>query len=305
MRLLLLTILAINTLGLSAQNFSYKKTTEGVQISENNKPVLFYQTKPKTVAGQYERMGYVHPLYDLAGNVITEDGPADHLYHRGIFTAWHQVIIDGKRVANSWISEKVAFEPGKMQVTKSSKNLILTSAVIWKLTDSSNKKNIINEIDRINIFSAKEHYRIIDFNIIIKPLVPNMQLGGADDYKGYGGFCLRLKLPENVKFVSGKDEITPTDPPVTAGPWMDFQLDGKGVAVFGYRDEPASEYKWIVRKEKSMQNVPFPGRKAKDLPEEGWNLFYRVVIHDNTITSDDIQRLYDEYKSSNIKQANQ
>ena len=41
----------------SAQHFSYKKTPEGIEVSEKNKAVLFFQTKPKTVDGKYERAG--------------------------------------------------------------------------------------------------------------------------------------------------------------------------------------------------------------------------------------------------------
>src|SRR5688572_6013094 len=110
----------------SAQGFSYKKSVEGIEISESNKPVLFLQTKPKSVNGKYERSGYVHPLYGLKGNVLTEDMPEDHPYHRGIFWAWHQVVVDGKNVADGWTSENIAFVPGKTQVTKSGKNIIIS-----------------------------------------------------------------------------------------------------------------------------------------------------------------------------------
>ena len=178
---------------ISAQKFSYKKSPEGIEISENNKSVLFFQTKPKTVSGKYERTGYVHPLYDLNGNVLTEDSPEDHPYHRGIFWAWHQIVVDGKNVADGWMSEHISFIPGKMQITKSPSNTILTAQLTWKVTDSINPaRNIVSEISRINIYKAKEHYRIIDFDIYLKPLVNDLKLGGSDDAIGDGGFCLRV-----------------------------------------------------------------------------------------------------------------
>ena len=137
----------------SAQSFSYKKTTEGIEINENSRPVLFLQTKPKSINGKYERSGYVHPLYDLKGNVITEDMPEDHPYHRGIFWAWHQVVVDGKNVADGWISENIAFVPGKKQVTKSDKNIIVSFQTTWQVKDSSKGEiSVINELSRINIF---------------------------------------------------------------------------------------------------------------------------------------------------------
>lgn len=283
-----------------AQNFSYKKSSEGIGISENNKPVLFFQTKPKSVAGKYERSGYVHPLYDLKGYELTEDMPEDHPYHRGIFWAWHQVVVDGKKAANSWTSENIVYVPGKTQVTKSDKNIILSSQQVWQITDSGKAPvNIINEIVRINVLKAKENYRIIDFSILLKPLVDNIKLGGSDDVKGYGGFCLRLKLPVNTQFISGDTVVEPKETVVMAGPWMDFKLNGIGLTVFGYKDEPSSRHPWILRKSKSMQNVPYPGRIPVAIPVDGLKLEYRVVVHDESCSKDEIEKLYAEFITKN------
>jgi hypothetical protein len=277
----------------AGQKFSYKKSSEGIEISENNKPVLFFQTKPKTVSGQYERAGYIHPLYDLNGNVLTDDSPKDHPYHRGIFWAWHQIVVNGKNVADGWMSDRISFVPGKMQVTKSPTNTILTSQLTWKVSDSGKADmNIVNETSRMNIYRAKEHYRVMDFDIFLKPLV-DLKLGGSDDPKGYGGFCLRLKLPDNLQFISGDSAVTPQETPVMAGPWMDFRMGDAGVAVFGYKDD--GEHPWILRKVTSMQNVPYPGRTPVAIPADGLRLKYRIVIHDGQTTSADIEKLYREY----------
>lgn len=282
----------------SAQSFSYKKTTEGIEVNENNKPVLFLQTKPKSVSGKYERSGYVHPLYDLKGNVITEDMPDDHPYHRGVFWAWHQVVVDGKNVADGWISENIDFVPGKTQVTKSDKNIIVNFQTTWQVKDSSKgEMNVINELSRINIFKAKENYRIIDFSILLKPLVKNVMLGGSDDKKGYGGFCLRLKEPENLQFISGDKNIEPKEEAVMAGPWMDFKLNGSGVAVIGYADS-STQHPWILRNSKSMQNVPYPGRKPAAVPAEGLKLEYRVVVHDGSLGEKEINELFAMHSKS-------
>lgn len=280
---------------ISAQKFSYKKSGEGIEIKENNKPVLFFQTKSKTVSGKFARAGYIHPLYDLNGNAMTDDMPEDHPYHRGIFWAWHQIIVDGKNVADGWMSDHVSFNPGKMQVTKSATNTILTSQLTWKIDDSIKPAyNIVNEVSKINIYRAKEHYRIIDFDIFLKPLVNDLKLGGSDDPKGYGGFCLRLQNPESIQFISGDKQITPEQAAVFAGPWMDFRMKNRAVAVFGYKNAEG-QHPWILRNEKSMQNVPFPGRGPVTIPAEGLRLKYRIVIHDDTFTADNVQKLYDEY----------
>jgi hypothetical protein len=44
-----------------AQHFATTRTDEGVEIFENGKKVLFYQQQPKSLNGEYERGGYLHP----------------------------------------------------------------------------------------------------------------------------------------------------------------------------------------------------------------------------------------------------
>ncbi len=41
------------------------ESVAGIEITDQNRKVLFFQARPKTVNGQYERAGYIHPLYDL------------------------------------------------------------------------------------------------------------------------------------------------------------------------------------------------------------------------------------------------
>ena len=78
-------------------------SNEGYEFFEGDSPVLFYQAKPKSLDGKFTRAGYVHPLYDLDGHVLSEDFPTDHLHHRGIFWAWHQLYVGGTQIGDPWI----------------------------------------------------------------------------------------------------------------------------------------------------------------------------------------------------------
>ena len=99
---LFLSLAAISQPLIAGSLMSSELTAEGILISENGKPVLFYQKNPKSKDGQFERANYIHPLYDLEGNVITEDFPADHLHQRGIFWTWHQILAGEKRLGDGW-----------------------------------------------------------------------------------------------------------------------------------------------------------------------------------------------------------
>src|SRR5690606_39602537 len=76
--------------------------SDGILIMEDTDSVLFYQISPKSHQGEYERNHYIHPLWNVDGMVLTEDFPADHLHQRGIFWAWHQILIDGQRSGDGW-----------------------------------------------------------------------------------------------------------------------------------------------------------------------------------------------------------
>ena len=76
--LLASSILAITA---TANDFELKWSTEGVELSEGDKKVFFYQRATKSQDGKYPRANYLHPLYDLDGAVITDDFPKDHPHH--------------------------------------------------------------------------------------------------------------------------------------------------------------------------------------------------------------------------------
>jgi hypothetical protein len=284
------------------QNFSIKKSKEGVEISERNMPVFFFQSASKTVDGKYSRAGFVHPLYDLEGHVISDDAPKDHPYHRGVFWAWHQVIVNGKNIADGWMSDNLTYKPLGTDVKTTDQAAVLSSQMIWNSRLNNKVTPIAKQQTTITVFPSTEHYRVMDFNIVLKPLVKELKLGGSDDPKGYGGFSVRLKLPKDIAFSSQGKQVTPEETPVNAGPWMDitgsFQGDSlskNGITIFGYREDNKNN-PWILRSVTSMQNVPFPGRTAAIVPKEGWKLNYRIVVHDETVTTDTIEKLYKEWE---------
>jgi hypothetical protein len=292
---------------LCAQHFTTIKTDQGIEISESGKKVLFYQEQPKSVDGKYKRAGYVHPLYDFEENVLTEDAPADHPYHRGIFLAWHQIILNNKKIADGWMSENLSFAPVKLKIKKNEGSVTLQSEILWKSVLENKNVPVIKEETNITVHASTETYRAIDFDINLFALMDSLQIGGSEDIKGYGGFCVRLKLPKNISFISQNKEAIPQETAVEAGPWMDFvgsfdndSFSKTGIAVFDNPANPKPHGQWILRKEGSMQNIPYPGRMPVILPKSGVRLRYRIIIQKNNLSSDNIQKLYEGYIHENL-----
>src|SRR5687767_7565410 len=82
--------------------FQLSTNGEGsVQVSEGNRPVLVYNhgvISREGVPADRARSSYVHPIYGLDGEVLTDDFPKDHYHHRGLFWAWPHVKVGNQEV---------------------------------------------------------------------------------------------------------------------------------------------------------------------------------------------------------------
>ena len=89
--------------------FTFSGTSEGIELLEDGHPVFFYQRAPKkSSTGDYVCNNYLHPLYSLNGDTLTEEFPADHPYHTGVFWTWHQLYQNGKSLGDGWIWDGIS-----------------------------------------------------------------------------------------------------------------------------------------------------------------------------------------------------
>jgi hypothetical protein len=289
--------------GTQKSTFTFKENEQGVLLLENGKPVFFYQRQTKLLAGQYKFNNYLHPLYSLSGDTLTEESPADHPYHRGVFWSWHQHYINDKSLGEGWIAEGISED-----VTNLRKEIInglaqFDLSVLWMSSSFQNGKPYIEEKTKIIVHPRETDLRKIDFEISLRALVPGVQIGGADDEKGYGGFCVRVKLPDGFIFTSTDGAVKPQETQIKAGPWMDFSgalgrnREVSGLTILCHPSTPNYPAPWILRQKTSMQNVVFPGRERINVStEKPIVLRYRLIIHNGNAAFTDISRLQAEYE---------
>ena len=210
--------------------------------------------------------------------------------------------MNDKNIADGWMSEHISWKAPKVKIKKSDGTVMLQSEMIWNAELDNKPTPIVREKTKITVFKSTPQYRILDFDIHLFALADNLKIGGSDDPKGYGGFCLRLKLPKDITFVSDNKIIIPEETPVLAGPWMDItgsfegeSLPKSGVIIFGYSHGLGHQYPWILRKVTSMQNVPYPGRTPIELSKKGLRLTYRIIVHKGEMRNKDIEKLYQQY----------
>jgi hypothetical protein len=282
---------------------------EGVLLAEGDDKILFYQRTPKSLDGRWERAGYVHPLYDLDGNVLSEDFPEDHRHHRGIFWAWHQILVGDQPAGDGWAIADIGWEVTDVKpLPKLPDAAGIQATVVWKSNRLQSEDGaplpVVKEVTTIRAHRAAKDVRLIDFEIRLHALVDELRLGGSEDEKGYGGFSTRVRLPKDVLFISRKGKLEPQVGAVEGGPWLDcvasYTDDGRpsGVAILSHPSLPAFPQPWILRSSRSMQNPMYPGREAVAIPrDKPLVLRYRLAVHRGDTAHADIEALQREYEA--------
>lgn len=298
-----------------------------VEVVEDEVPVLTYQLEANSLDGRWSRAGYVHPLYDLRGQVFTEDFPEDHRHHRGVFWAWHHFSVGDLILGDPWLCKDfvrqcVQTTSGAVQ-NGGGECIGVDVSTLWKsplLKDLNGELlPVVKEETQIIIHRRTEHQRLIDFDISLTAMLQNVRIGGSDDVKGYGGFSPRIKLNADQVFRFGGGEVEPTKTAVQGGPWIDISDKKRGLTIMSHPKNPVanrgaekaepSEVEngvsesaelaspwWILRRKRSMQNVVYPGRNPVPLSTKTpTRLRYRLVIHDGKVSPASLQEIYKRY----------
>jgi hypothetical protein len=290
------------------------KDPQGYWFTEGDKKVLFYQAERKSLPdGQAARSNYFHPLYDLDGTVLTEDFPKDHIHHRGIFWAWHQVRINGKSVQDQWVNRDSFWMLQKAEVVEGEdRSAALALRVVWEsplFTDEQGRRRpFVEERSVTRVHPAEGATRRIDFHQQLTALVDGVEIGGSEDAKGYGGFSYRVVMPPDIRFTGAQGTVTPIENAVDSSPWMDVagaygKTANSGVTVLTHPSTSGFPQRWILRARGSMQNAVYPGRQPAAIPRDRPVILnYRLVLHRGELAPAAIARLQAEYAADRIKQ---
>lgn len=301
--LLLFFVLFCN--GLLWGQLTMKKQSDGIKIVDGSSNVLFYQMKPLNKDGAYERCNYIHPLWGLNGKILTEDFPADHLHHRGVFWAWHQVWIGDKRIGDPWEIKDFEQEITEIEFIKDPDETVwLKSEVLWssgKWKKNGEQKPYMRENVSIHVHKRGVKYRRIDFEIRLLALEENLRLGGSEDEKGYSGFSVRMILPDDVQFSGESGNIKPEVNAVESEGFVNIsgsmgKGNGKaGIAIIDNKNNPDYPQNLILREKNSMQNMAWPGSEPVALSTtKPLVLKYSLIVYSGKMKAKKISKLIDQ-----------
>lgn len=275
------------------------KEEEGVvSLYQDDQLIFSYQIETKSQNGAYPRANYIHPLNDFSGSSITEDFPEDHLHHRGVFWTWHQLYLNGQSISDPWMCEGIIWDVHDVEYGVHGEKAALTASVNWLIGED--QQALVKENVQIEYQNHGEYYRL-DFLINLESQIDNLELGGSDDNKGYGGFSPRLALGDEVTFSDASGEVTADNEQVQAGNWMlidDIGENETQVAILYHPESTAALQGWILRYKNSMQNPAWPGRDRVKL-DQGDKVIIKasVVVFRGKAGKEDVAKIYKKFIS--------
>lgn len=262
--------------------FRFSDAEGRLSVFEGKRPVLVYNYGVQHKAGVPEdraRACYVHPLYGLEGEVLTDDFPVDHYHHRGLFWAWPHVRLGGQEY-DLWMLHGIRqqFERWTEQ-TAAPEAAVLAFENGWYVED----RRVLREQIRLHILPASDHERAIDIELKLAAEMEPVVLWGAQD-KSYGGLSLRFAPREETIIVTEAGRQT-EDLNLARMAWA--ELSGKfagasqasGVAIFTTPEHPGFPPTWITR-HYGFLGVGWPGVEPVTLaPKEPIVLKYHLLVH--------------------------
>jgi hypothetical protein len=240
---------------------------------------------------------YIHPLFSLAGQALTDDFPADHLHHHGLFWTWPVIRTRGLSTS-TWEPKLPRLRQHFVRwLNHEAKDGAFVLAVenAWKL---EGKAVVANEVVTLRIHPADTLGRAIDLELRIEAVGGPLELQGTPDQnKGYGGLCFRgAPLFTGATMTTDKG-VLKEDAVHTPFRWVDLSTRELGIAVFVSPAHPGYPTKWMVRNSYAgIINVSWPGLEAVVLkPGEPVTLVYQLYIHRGDAEAGGVKAAYDRY----------
>jgi hypothetical protein len=259
----------------------YLKANPGVTRNDTTKSSIY----------SVPRSDYIHPLYGLNGEMLTNDWPdGGHPHHRGIFWAWPEVDYGNQR-GDIYALQRVFARPtGNIKFTSGPVFAEIDAENLWMWEDAI---PIVNEQAVIRVYHSAADSRIIDLTIKLLALKDSVTIATRFT-NSYGGLNIRMQTPENQEISYFTDEKGSK----LLRAWSDFSgiFEGNnlpsGLMVLQHKDNPEYPGEWREYPDLAWVQPTFPTPDTRYLlsKEVPLILSYRLIIHSGGKPSEQISK---------------
>jgi len=280
----------------------YYTINGGIYLDEYYKanPAVERTGKASSAIYAIPRSDYIHPLYGLNGEIMTNDWPdADHPHHRGIFFGWPEVEYGSER-GDLYALQRVFARPtGNIKCINGKDFAEIEAENRWMWND---KEAIVKEMLIIRAYRTSGGARFIDFTLTLLALKDSITIATRFT-NSYGGVGMRMATPKDQNISQHAD-------PVTASPqryWADFHgiFEGNtsfsGMTLIQHKDNPEYPGKWIVYPALSWIQPTFPTNGTRYLLSKNkpFVFRFRLIVHQGAKPDDEVlAKQWDEYNNN-------
>ena len=281
------------------QEIAYELIDGGVYLDEYYKSNPGVEKTGKATSAIYAipRSDYIHPLYGLNGEILTNDWPdGGHPHHRGVFFGWPEVEYGSDR-GDIYALQRVFARPtGNIKCTNGRDFAVIEAENRWIWED---KEAIVHEITTIQAYRASGGKRLINLSVALLALKDSVTIATRFT-DSYGGLNVRMATPQH-------QDITYHTDVATASPqrcWADFNgvfegnATSSGLTIFQHKDNPEYPGEWIKYPELSWIQPTFPTPNTRYLlrKDKPLVLCFRLIVHQGVKPDDGIlSKQWDDY----------
>ena len=274
--LMLLIVAATLQVSVAGQLAWVERSGGELELQEGGKRVFVYRH------GQGRDCCYVAPLVTPKGVVVTDDGPKDHVHHRGLFWGWTIVESDGKK-GDLW-ARKGAIEHRAVRVVSqkaSARSATFAAEHVWVLEGA----DIVRDSLTVTAYPVDAGgRRVLDVVLTMEALDKPVRIAGAqENNKGYGGLSIRYAPREGTVLRTSSGALT-KDEDHGRHQWVEFLgtfAQGRaGLRFTADAGNPGYPNEWCLR-HYGFTGANYPGVSGTVLePRKRVTLRYRLELFD-------------------------
>jgi len=282
-----------------------------VEFSVAGKPVTTFQGEStelprKDIDPIFLRGGYLHPLLTPTGTVVTDDYPANHLHHHGVWSAWTNTVFQGRKT-DFWNMGQGRGKVDCKGIEFSWSGPVFAGVEAEnEFTDLTSGEPIValNERWTVKIYAvndADNPYNLVE-------LISEQEMAGGDDLElpeyHYGGFGIRglgaWDGAENAGFLTSEGITNRDEANSKPARWIAMTgAAGAGkasIAILGHpKNFRAPQPLRVHPSEPFISFAPQVAGPMKISHGKTYRSEYRFVLFDGEPDKELLERLWTDY----------
>ncbi|MEX2358547.1 MAG: PmoA family protein [Pirellulaceae bacterium] len=297
----------------AAEPLRWEETPERITLYQGERPILRYNIalvpSPDASKPWFGRSGFIHPIWDPAGRVLTDDFPPDHMHQHALMFPWTKTQFEGRKI-DFWNS---ALQQGKVEhrrmvsqfVEEDLAGLEVELAHV-DITDPENPKDVL--IERWNVVAHRDEDAFVFDLTSVQRCASDSPLTILEYH--YGGLGIRGARAWATKgqgdFLTS-DGKTRVDGNHTTPRWVDVhgKLEGEvsGITVMGHPEN--FRFPQPVRLHPDKPYFSFTPQVKGSFairPGQPYTSKYRFVAHRGMIDQETTERLWEDFSGIQTEQ---